>query len=49
MGALQKLKSVLTTDNHSYECQDCGYTFESGVPLHQATCRECQSENVEEV
>jgi protein-arginine kinase activator protein McsA len=50
MSALQKLKTavpVLGEDEQTYECQDCGSTFESDSDADRATCVNCLSDEVD--
>lgn len=50
MSALEKFKSAvpgLGDDEQTFECQDCGATFESDSPPERATCSNCFSDEVE--
>jgi predicted Zn-ribbon and HTH transcriptional regulator len=53
MSVMQKLKSVLPFEDagvtkRTYECQDCGNTFESAKTPDRAMCVECMSQDVRE-
>ncbi|MFB6211279.1 MAG: hypothetical protein ABEI76_07060 [Halobacteriales archaeon] len=51
MGLLDSLKGVLgsSADEHTYECSDCGETFDSYIDPddHWVTCDHCDSRQVE--
>jgi predicted Zn-ribbon and HTH transcriptional regulator len=53
MSVIQKLKSALPIEDESitrrtYECQECGNTFESTKTPDRAKCMECLSNDVRE-
>jgi predicted Zn-ribbon and HTH transcriptional regulator len=53
MSVIQKLKSALPVDDETvtkrtYECQECGHTFESAKTPDRAQCVECLSNDVTE-
>jgi protein-arginine kinase activator protein McsA len=50
MSALQELKSAvpgLDDDAQSFECRECGTTFESDSAPERATCVNCLSDDVD--
>jgi len=50
MSALQRLKRavpIVEPDERTYECRDCGATFESDSDPDRATCVDCLSDDVE--
>lgn len=53
MGIIDKVKEALAPDEeettlYELECQDCGATFMTESPPEEATCEECEGENLEE-
>jgi predicted Zn-ribbon and HTH transcriptional regulator len=52
MSIIQKLKSALpgedeSTISRTYECQECGHTFESAKTPDRAKCMECLSTDLQ--
>jgi predicted Zn-ribbon and HTH transcriptional regulator len=52
MSVLQKVKSILPVDDdgierRTYNCQNCGNTFESAKTPDRAQCMECMSHDIE--
>ena len=53
MSALNELKSYLPgfddggVSTTTYECQDCGHTFQSAKSPDRAQCMDCMSHEVE--
>jgi protein-arginine kinase activator protein McsA len=50
MSALQKLKTAVPMfedDEQTFECRDCGTTFETDSEPDRVTCVNCYSEHVD--